>query len=188
MGHAIRRVMSNKKFRKVLSGIVEVDETYVGGRRRGSKRGRGVADHKTPVFGMLERGGTLHIMPVERVNRETLQGLIYEHVYEGTKIMSDEFKSYNGLNEYYIHQVINHGVRHYADGEIHVNSLEGAWGLMKRVLKGIYHRPSKKYMFNYCGEFEFKYNNRNKAMSIIFRNTIKQSGIRIKHHELTRER
>lgn len=175
--------MGNKKYVDMLGGTVEVDETYVGGRIKGGKRGRGT--EKTKVFGILEREGTLQMYIVDKVNARTLQGIIYDNVEIGSAIMSDEWKAYNGLNEFYAHNIINHGRRHYADGEVHVNTLEGAWGHFKRTLKGIYHRPSKKYMAKYCGEFMFRYNNRNKSMQVLFKDALKQTKIRVTHKEIT---
>lgn len=179
----IRLAMSNKKASKMLGGIVEVDETYIGGKKKGGKRGRGTT--KTKVFGMLERNGDIRMMRVDDVSSHTLHPIIFDNVEIGSLIMSDEWKAYNNLDGFYARGVINHGKRHYADGDIHVNTLEAAWGLLKRALKGIYHRPSEKYMNNYCSEFEFRYNNRKKQFHIQFKDLIKQSKIRIKHSDLT---
>lgn len=183
MEQNIRIMLGNRRYGKMLSGVIEVDETYVGGRRKGGKRGRGT--EKAKIFGMLERNGDLRIMHVEDCSSYTLHPLIFKNVRIGSVIMSDEWKAYNGLKGRYQRGVINHGKRHYADGEIHVNSLEGAWGLFKRSLKGIYHRPGNKYMFGYCAEFEFKYNNRKKSIPLIFRTAIKQSKIRATHRQIT---
>ena len=183
MEQNIRLMLGNRRYVKMLDGIIEVDETYVGGRRKGGKRGRGT--EKAKIFGMLERNGDLRIMHVADVSSYTLHPLIIGNVKVGAVIMSDEWKAYNGLKGRYQRGVINHGKRHYADGEIHVNSLEGAWGLFKRSLKGIYHRPSNKYMFGYCAEFEFKYNNRKKSIPLIFSTAIRQSKIRATHSQIT---
>lgn len=184
MEQNIRLMLGNRRYNKMLDGVIEVDETYIGGRRKGGKRGRGTT--KAKVFGLLERNGEIRLIQVEDVSSYVLHPLIMNNVKVGSVIMSDEWKAYNGLGEYYERFVINHGKRHYADGEIHVNSLEGAWGLFKRSLKGIYHRPSNKYMPNYCAEFEFKYNNRKKTIPLIFRQAIKQSKIRAKHSEIVK--
>ncbi|WP_291909078.1 IS1595 family transposase [Chitinophaga sp. CB10] len=185
LAHKIREMLNNKAALKKLRGVVEVDETYVGGKRRGSKRGRG-AEHKTPVFGMLERNGTLRIMPVEKVNGKTLKGLISGNVVRGTTIMSYEFKAYNGLSKFYIHKVVQHGIKEYVNGDAHVNSLEGAWSLLKRSIRGIYHRPSRKYLDNYWGEFEFRYNTRKKCIEMRFTELMKCSKIRLKHIDIRR--
>jgi len=184
MEQNIRLMLGNRRYEKMLDGIIEVDETYIGGRRKGGKRGRGT--EKAKVFGMLQRNGEIRIMHVEDVSSYTLHPLIFGNVKLGSVIMSDEWKAYNGLKGKYKRGVINHGKRHYADGEIHVNSLEGAWGLFKRSLKGIYHRPSNRYMFGYCAEFEFRYNNRKKSIPLIFSTAIRQSKIRMTHQQITK--
>jgi hypothetical protein len=126
-------------------------------------------------------------MPVEKVNGKTLKGHIFRNVVKGSTIMSDEFRSYNGLNKFYIHKVVNHGIKEYVNGEIHVNSLEGFWSILKRGVRGIYHRPSKKYMDNYCGEFEFRYNTRKKCIEMQFKRAISQGRKRIKNTDVTRD-
>lgn len=186
ISHKIRVVLGNSSVDKKMQGICEVDETYVGGKRRGSKRGRGAA-HKTPIFGILERDGTLRIYPVPDTKARTLLPIINDNVRPGSRIMSDEWPSYKGLSKLYIHRVVNHGVKEYVRGDIHVNGLEGVWGLLKRSLKGIYHRPSKKYMDNYCGEFEFRYNTRKKTIELRFNEALAQSNVRIKNKDLTQD-
>jgi transposase-like protein len=157
-----------------LTGVVEMDETYVGGKRRFSKRGRG-AEHKTPVFGILQRDGELRIWPVANVKAKTLKDIIYKHVAEGSTVMTDEFRVYRGLSENYIHKTVNHSIKQYVDGDTHVNSLEGFWGLLKRGIRGVYHRPSRKYLHNYCTEFEFRYNTRHLTDNNRFRTALLKS-------------
>lgn len=158
LSHKIKQSLT-EPIREKLTGTVEIDETYVGGKRRFSKRGRG-AEHKTPVFGILQRNGEVRIWPVENVKSITLKPIIYEHVEYGATIMTDEFRVYRGLSRFYIHKTVNHGIKEYVNGDTHVNGLEGFWGLMKRGIRGIYHRPSRKYLTDYCAEFEFRYNTR----------------------------
>ena len=185
MEQKIRLLLGNVQNKKMLGGIVEVDETYIGGRQKGGKRGRGT--EKAKVFGMLDREtGELRTVHVDDVSSYTLHPIIFKNIELASYIMSDEWKAYNNLEPFYKRSVIKHKIRHYADGDIHVNSLEGAWGLLKRGLKGIYHRPSKKYMINYLKEFEFRYNNRDKSIHILFKTAIKQSKLRVTHSELTK--
>src|ERR1017187_6421570 len=99
--------------------------------------------------------------------------------------MSDEWKAYYGLDKIkYIHKVVIHGKWQYARIEnglsIHVNSLEGAWGHLKRSFKGVYIKSMKKYQLLYCGEFEFKYNNKQHSLSTQFHKAISQTGIVVK--------
>lgn len=170
--------------KKKLTNVVEVDETYVGGKMKGGKRGRG-SENKTPVFGMLERNGQLIIMPVKDTKRKTLEPLILLNVKAGSYIMSDEWWAYTKLYKLYKHDVVKHKEKEYVRGNVHVNSLEGAWSLLKRSIRGVYHRPSAKHLEKYCDEFAFKYNTRKdddfkrfeKAIILSNNNTIKQKQI-----------
>jgi transposase-like protein len=147
------------KSRTKLVTIVEADETYVGGKRKFSKRGRG-AEHKTPVFGLVERNGQVRTWIVPNCKAKTLKPIIRENVKKGAVIMTDEFRAYRGLSKDYTHKTVNHSIYEYVVDDIHVNTLEGFWSLLKRGIKGIYHCPSKKHLSKYCAEFTFRYNTR----------------------------
>jgi len=118
-----------------LSGEVEVDETFIGGKARNmhiavKKRritGTGGKD-KAKVMGMVERGGKVRTMVIETRKKHELQANVREHVQAGSALYSDELRSYNGLEGDYAHQVINHAVK-YVDGNIHTNSMENYWSL-----------------------------------------------------------
>ena len=169
----IRLAMETKSFMKPLSGIVEADETYVGGKYAG-KRGRG-SENKTPVFGLVERKGDVRTQPVKRVNKETLQGIIRDSVVPATTIMTDEWLAYRGLSDTYTHKVINHGKKEYANGNIHVNTMENFWSLLKRGIFGIYHHVSDKHLYRYCNEFGFRHNSREITDANRFEITVSQS-------------
>ncbi len=138
-----------------LSKIVECDETYVGGKMKGGKRGRG-SENKTPVFGMLQRKGQLIIMPVSDTKRRTIEPIIRQTVKKGSEIMTDEWWAYKQLNRWYLHGVVKHKIKEYVRGNIHVNSLEGAWSLLKRSIRALC-KPSKQHLDKYCAEFQFRY-------------------------------
>jgi len=111
-----------------MGGIVEVDETYIGGQKKG-KRGRG-AESKTPVFGIVERKGGAKAKVVENVRIKTIQPIINESVVRGATVMSDEFNIYNRVKENgYNHQTVQHGLGQYVNGIIHSNSIEGFFGV-----------------------------------------------------------
>ena len=178
LAHKIRYMLLYNTTQKPLKNIIECDETYVGGKYRG-KRGRG-SENKTPVFGMLQRNGELMIQPVENTKRKTIEPIIYQHVKIGSHIMTDEWWAYSKLSVNFIHEIVQHGVREYVRGNVHVNSLEGAWSLLKRSFRGVYHRPSKKHLDKYCAEFQFKYNTRNETEQTRFNKALNKSKIRIK--------
>jgi transposase-like protein len=140
-----------------LSGHVEADETYVGGKRPG-KRGRG-ASGKTVVFGVHERGGNVLTAVVPNVKRKTLEAVILEKVAEGSTISTDELHSYRALKGYgYAHGTVNHSAGEYVNRSIHVNSLEGFWSRLKNSIRGTHIHVSPKHLSSYLREFEFRWN------------------------------
>lgn len=168
--HKIRNAMEHRNSDNLLHGTVEVDETYVGGKKKG-KRGRG-SENKTPVFGAVQRGGRLSITPVPNARRKTLEPIIHKRVKKGTHINSDEWWAYTKLCSDYVHDVVNHGRKEYVRGKIHTNTIEGAWSHLKRSIMGTYHRPSREHLSKYCAEFEFTYNTRNNPPEIKFRKSL----------------
>lgn len=148
-----------------LSGTVEADETYIGGRRRGTNRGRpGIESHKTPVFGMVERKGRVAVMTVPNVKKGTLLPHVIEHVIPASVIYTDEFKSYNGLTKQgYKHDKVHHVEKVYVSGDVHVNTIEGFWSLVKRGIGGVYHAVSSKHLQGYLNEYSWRYNHRNRG-------------------------
>ncbi|MGD1148082.1 MAG: IS1595 family transposase [Thermoanaerobaculaceae bacterium] len=159
MCHRIRHAMRTRAFRGFLSGTVEADETYVGGKTKGGKRGRG-APNKTIVFGMVERGGDVHAMAVPDVKKSTLHPIIQSRVVPGSRLMTDELYSYRGLGQNYEHGFVEHAREYVTGKDIHVNTQESFWALLKRGVVGTFHHISKDKMDWYCGEFGFRYNTR----------------------------
>jgi transposase-like protein len=159
MAHEIRKYMGAVDGDDNLSGHVEVDETYIGGKHPG-KRGRG-ASGKTVVFGMIQRGGDVMTRIVPNVRRATLQPIVAEKVEKGSTISTDELPTYNTLGtQGFTHGTVNHGQEQYVHGIHHVNSVEGFWSQVKRSIKGTHVHVSQKHMAKYLGEFEFRYNMR----------------------------
>lgn len=142
-----------------LKGVVEVDETYVGGVQRGRITGRGTS--KAPVVALVERGGRIKLLHVKRLTAKNLKGAVREFVHPSATIMTDEFASYTGLaDEFKGHEVVKHTAKEYARGAAHVNSAEGFFGLLKRGVNGTFHSISKRHLFRYLGEFEYRHNTR----------------------------
>ena len=158
MGHELRKYMAKTDGEGPLGGTVEADETYVGGKTKGGKRGRG-APNKTVVFGILERDGDVMLKVVPNVRKKTLQPIIKENVESGSTIHTDELKSYGGLSKAgYEHETVNHGMGEYVDGESHVNGIEGCWARLKLSIRGTHVHVSRKHLEKYAKEFEFRYN------------------------------
>ncbi|MFD0894386.1 IS1595 family transposase [Luteolibacter ambystomatis] len=161
MMHRLRYGVEHGDCLRPLSGIVEMDEHYSGGKGRG-KRGRG-AENKTPVFGMVERGGEVRVQVVPDCKKKTLIPIIKKHVStENTEVMTDDFPTYNALDGMYDRQVINHSAKQYvrADGHVHTNTIEGFWSHLKLGLKAVQIHVRPKHLNRYCKEYEFKYNTR----------------------------
>ena len=160
MGHQIRKYMAEVDGETPLGGAVEADETYVGGKRSGGKRGRG-APNKTIVFGMLERGGDIMATVVPNVRKLTLQPIIAENVEPGSTVHTDELGSYKGIDRAgYRHETVNHGLGEYVSGDSHVNGLEGFWARLKLSIRGTHVHVSRKHLPKYVKEFEYRYNMR----------------------------
>jgi len=165
MGHEIRKYMAQVDGDDGLSGHVEVDETYVGGRRvGGGRKGRGTPG-KTIVFGMLQRGGNVMTRVVRDVRLKTLEAHILANVEKGSEISTDEMLSYNRLRLHgYDHDTVIHSRKQWRKGKTSLNGLEGFWSMIKRSIRGTHVHVSAKHAPKYLGEFEYRYNMRHLPM------------------------
>ncbi len=167
VNHRIRLAMENGSFEK-LSGEVEVDETYIGGlaknmhksKREKKIKGRGMND-KTAVMGMLSRTEprTVKAKVIAWADTVTLNENINEHVEAGSTVITDDHGGYRSMHEQYMHHVINHAVE-YVRGNIHTNSIENFWSLLKRTIKGTYVSVEPFHLDKYVNEQTFRFNNR----------------------------
>ena len=161
----IRFAMSPDPAEPKLSGIVECDETYVGGKpRKGDgkirKPGRGTT--KTPVFAAVERDGKIRRRVVANVTGETLRKAIREDVDPESYIITDEFLAYKGIGEHFEggHHTVRHSTGEYARGPYNTNTAESSFALVKRGIIGVYHNVSKEYLHRYIWQFDFMWNGR----------------------------
>ncbi len=200
MEHRIRLAMQTGSFLKKLTGEVEVDETYIGGKARNMHRStlaKRVAEHATPltgrnqnigkvaVMGLLERHGEVRAMVVSDTKRQSLHGQVSKHVESGSTVYSDALRSYNQLDEEYIHKVINHAER-YVDGKVHNNGVENFWSLLKRTLGGTYISVEPFHLFRYLDEQSFRFNGRKGTDSDRFQRAMEQVvGKRLTYSEVT---
>jgi hypothetical protein len=146
-----------------LTGTVEVDETYVGGKPRfkgTSKRGRGTS--KTPVFAAVERGGKIRRHVVADVTGKTLKAAIKELVDPSSRIISDDYKAYKGIGKDFAggHESVCHSAKEYARGDVNTNTAESSFALVKRGIIGTYHNVSREYLYRYLWQFDFVWNSR----------------------------
>ena len=169
MDHRIRFSLGMGPGNK-LSGQVEADETFIGGKARNMRAdkraekitGTGGKD-KTAVMGILERGSKavgsqVRVKVIDNTKKKTLQSEIREHVLAGSAVFTDALKSYEGLDEFQ-HEVIDHAVE-YMRGEVHTNGLENFWSLLKHGIHGTYVSVEPFHLFRYLDEQAFRYNNR----------------------------
>ncbi|MPZ50900.1 MAG: IS1595 family transposase [Dehalococcoidia bacterium] len=167
--HRIRAAMKDAAA-PLLSGIVEVDETYVGGKVRG--KGRGYRDNKTIVLGAIERGGGVRLKVEKRNDRKTLHAFIKAVVDDGAvAIHTDEWEAYKGIADANTrHETVNHKAEEWVRADVHTNTVEGVWSLFKRSIVGSYHQLSEKHMDAYLDEMAFRFNNRSNPY--LFRDTL----------------
>jgi transposase-like protein len=191
MLHRLRLAMQSGTFEK-LSGEIEVDETFIGGKARNmhvsekNRRitGTGMTD-KTAVVGILERGGKVRASVVPNRRKKVLQEEVRKHVTAGAALYTDALLSYEGLASDYAHQVIDHAMK-YVDGRVHTNGLENFWSLLKRSISGTYVSVEPFHLFRYLDEQSFRYNERKSTDAERFVAVMKQIvGKRLTFDELT---
>lgn len=170
MAHELRKLMAQADTHNPLSGHIEIDETFIGGRRKGRAEGftgRG-AKGKTVVFGMLERDGPVRAGPIPNVKRKTVHPIITGNIQRGSTISTDEFPTYANLREVgFDHHKVQHGTKEYVRGIYHVNALEGYWSQIKRSIRGTHVHVSKQHLWKYVSEFSYRYNMR-KQQTLMF--------------------
>lgn len=176
MCHRIREAMREPHTDDQLGGgggTVEVDETFWGNKKpRGQKKGRGY-HHKEKILTLVERGGRARSFHVPSVKAATLRPIMKEQIKHDTRIMTDEAAQYvhasNPLigkshsllkSDFQNHEYVNHGIGEYVRGDIHTNTIEGYFSILKRGLVGTFHHVSPKHLKRYVGEFDFRYNHR----------------------------
>jgi transposase-like protein len=143
-----------------LTGIVEADETYYGGRGKHWRGPRG----KTPIIGAVERGGRVEAQVVPYATRKTAEWFIEKYVSQEAEMHTDESRIYHHVSRKRTHEAINHSKGEYARENVTTNSIEGFWSQLKRSLDGTYHSVSPKYLPLYVNEFEYRYNHRHVAV------------------------
>ena len=174
MLHKIRHLYGQSV--EKLSGKVECDEMYLGGKetnKHESKKVEGTQGRstktKTPIFGMVEREGSIKALAVENTRIETLMPIIKEYVYEHSEIFTDELSSYSKLSENgYTHSVVHHHQKEYVVGDSYTNTIEGFWAQFRRMVYGIYHFVSKKYLQRYIDEEVYRWDTKEADAGVRF--------------------
>jgi transposase-like protein/IS1 family transposase len=176
--HRIRKAVADADT-SLLSGIVEVDETFFGGKAKNMHKvdrerkitGRGTAN-KVMALAIIERGGKVRFQVKKNRDRETLHNFIKTQTHPDTeRVMTDDWPAYDGIaDENTTHETVNHSADEYVRGDVHTNTVEGVFSLFKRSIVGAYHQVSVKHLDRYLDEFEFRFNNRNNPY--LFRDTL----------------
>lgn len=170
--HRVRYAMAEPKQHRQLKGIVEVDETYVGGKpRQGAKEiqidhrkhkykcGRGTK--KTPVLALVERGGNVRARIVPNVTAKTLGKIMPKEIHPSARLMTDNYYSYHSIGKHFAsHDIIRHTIGEYARGDVTSNTAESFFAILKRGIYGTFHAVSKKHLHRYIDEFAFRWNTR----------------------------
>lgn len=166
--HRIRQAMKSDTSEK-LKGIVEADETFVGGRY--DKRRKRASYEKPCVVGVIERGGDVRAQKIPSRGARAIAAFVKESVEAGSDLMTDEYKGYQKVGKLYNHNSVNHSKLEYAAGLTHTNSIENFWSLFKRGLIGSFHKVSEKHLDRYLDEFTYRFNGREDDQ--LFQNTLR---------------
>lgn len=190
--HRIREML-REKAPAMLSNMVEVDETYIGGkyknkhksvRRAAHESNASHVDNKTCVVALLERDNKVKTH-VHNTKGVTLKDMVKQHVDSSARVFTDSLSAYKGLDKHFAdHQIVNHYEEEYVRGEVYTNSVEGFFSLLKRGIYGIYHQVSPKHLQRYCDEFAARYNTRQIFDNERFELSIKNSEGRLKYNDL----
>ncbi len=167
--HRIRAAMADAR-PPALHGIVEVDETYIGGKQRRIK-GQYTPRNKTAVVGAMQRQGDIRLRVIRHADRPTLQEHIFQNIAPDADIFTDEWPAYTGLDQFYnAHETVVHSREEWVRGMVHTNTAESVWSLLKRSIVGSYHHLSVKHLDAYLDELEWRFNNRENPY--LFRDTL----------------
>jgi transposase-like protein len=192
LNHRIRQMLSNNA-PELLEGIVEIDESYIGGKesnKHATKRTvRGGAGNKTMVLGAVQRNGKVKTRVIPKTSIENITTALEEFVStENTIMVTDEHHAYNRVRLTYNHRTINHGRKEYVRAEdilVHTNTIEGFWSILKRQINGIHHYVSAKHLQRYCDESAFRYNNKNALQDERFATALTNCNGTLKYKVLT---
>ncbi len=176
MCHRIREAMRDKGILSQLSGTIEADETYIGGKTRGHwtlkeriqdeikmglrEKHRHPRMDKAVVLGILERGGRVRTKHIQQMNSATAHRILSKNInLNESRLITDAHSAYRIIKRYLPHAVVRHEVE-YVNGEIHTQGIENYWSILKRGLYGVFHHVDAEYLNNYLNEFEFRFNRR----------------------------
>ncbi len=195
VNHRLRAMLTETQ-PELLNGIVEGDESFFGGKNKNrhankkvpNTQGRAHVD-KTAVLGLVQRNGNVRTFVVPDTNSETLQSIMVANVAKDAILITDAYRSYNGLEKTYQHISIKHTENSYVtDNHFHTNNIEGFWSVLKRGVIGTFHYVSPQHLNRYCIEFCYRYNNRSLTNLDKFADSVKKCGnARLTYDNLTKQ-
>jgi transposase-like protein len=191
MLHRVRHTFGLGTSEEKLGGNCEADETFIGGKeankhkhkRTENTQGRSVKT-KSAVVGIIERGGELRAKKIVDTSGEHLRRFVLDNLKFGSELNTDEWLGYKGLAHHFKHKFVKHNEGEYVQGDIHTNSLEGFWSLLKRGVVGIYHSMSAKHLQQYIDEFVFRYNTRSYSENYRFDTMLNNIGSHLSYAQL----
>lgn len=187
LNHRIRAMLADKS-PVLLNGIVEVDEVYIGGlesnKHKNKRTVKGGAKGKTMVLGAVQRYGKVKTQVIPVTNIENIQKVITEFIEPDSTMHTDEHHAYNKLHETYNHKTVHHRSKEYVRGNVHTNTIEGYWNILKKQINGIHHFVSPKHLQRYCNEASFRYNARLLKQDERFANALTQCETRLTYKQL----
>jgi transposase-like protein len=188
VNHRIREMLTENA-PELLEGVVEVDETFIGGsesnKHKSKRKAKTGTGGKTVVFGAVQREGKVITKIVPDSTADSLVGAVKENIAEGSIMVSDENAGYNQLSKDYRHAKVNHSAGEYVRGAAHTNTIEGFWSLLKKQIDGIHHSVSPKHLQRYCNEAAFRYNRKHSPQDIRFDEAIFSCNNRLTYKQLT---